>query len=128
MLAPSHSDYFSENTGHTIGGRDGTDADGDEAHGRALQAHIRNPILGIRLVEPVNDVKGKGVEGERGHERVSWGHTAVPPTSGPREQERGERYVDGLHEDLDTADEEMTPRASTLVAKTQLCPVYPPSS
>ncbi len=128
MLAPSHSNYILDNTGHAIGGN----ADSDEVHGRALQAHIRNPILGIRLVEPADDVKGKGVEGERG--RGAWAHTAVPPTSGPREQERGESRADGTHGDLDGEDEEMTPRASALVARTQVCiinallSIYPPFS
>ncbi|KAF4596043.1 hypothetical protein EYR38_007415 [Pleurotus pulmonarius] len=113
MLAPSHSNYLLDNTGHAIGG----DTDSDEAHGRALQAHIRNPILGIRLVEPADAVKGKGVEGERG--RGAWAHTPVPSTSGPREQESGASFADGPHGDLDAEDEEMTPRASALVAKTQ---------
>ncbi|KAL4257481.1 hypothetical protein AB1N83_012061 [Pleurotus pulmonarius] len=121
MLAPSHSNYLLDNTGHAIGG----DTDSDEAHGRALQAHIRNPILGIRLVEPADAVKGKGVEGERG--RGAWAHTPVPSTSGPREQESGASFADGPHGDLDAEDEEMTPRASALVAKTQTSSRISPS-
>ncbi|KAF9492336.1 hypothetical protein BDN71DRAFT_1217794 [Pleurotus eryngii] len=123
ILTPSPVDYlaaaFSEDTVRTIVGPyavdiHGNNGDGDGEGGgedRLLQAHIRNPILGIRLVQPSAsgagvDVKGKHPEAERGRGRVVWGSTDP---------------VDGVLPALD-ADSEMTPRPSGLAVKTQTSP------
>ncbi|KAF4580336.1 hypothetical protein EYR38_003232 [Pleurotus pulmonarius] len=100
---------------------DGIGIDGD---GRVLQAHIRNPILGIRLVQPpgsIPDVKGKSVEVERGRERGAWGQTEAP--SRPLAQ-GGSSYVNGGDPDSDS-DADMTPRPSRLIVDTS--PRMPPA-
>lgn len=120
MLTPPPSDYLAatllEDTVHTT---DDTDSDGGQW--KALQAHIRNPILGIRLVEPADDAKGKHVESERGRECVAWGRAAGSIASDPPEQGSGERSLDGLDSDLDAENEERTPKPSRLVVKTHVC-------
>ncbi|KAF7423924.1 hypothetical protein PC9H_009222 [Pleurotus ostreatus] len=131
ILTPSPVDYlaaaFSEDIVPTIVGPYGVDihgvnGDGDDgegnAEGRVLQAHIRNPILGIRLVQPSAsgagvDLKGKHAEAMRGRDRVAWG-----PADGVD--------VDGGLPALD-ADSEMTPTPSRLAVKTQMPPRASPN-
>ncbi|KAG9220204.1 hypothetical protein CCMSSC00406_0007101 [Pleurotus cornucopiae] len=105
-------------------GPDGIEIDVDGDHGRVLQAHIRNPILGIRLVQPSGtapDVKGKHVEVERGRERVAWGQTEA---AGRTLEQESNHYLDGGHSDSES-DADMTPRPSRLIVNTS--PRIPPA-
>lgn len=114
---------FSESTTDVsqIIGPDGIGIDDNGDHGRVLQAHIRNPILGIRLVQPsgtVPDVKGKRVEVERGRERVPWSQTEA---SGRTLEQGSNSHADGGYSDSDS-DPDMTPRPSRLIVNVSAIP------
>ncbi|KAF7419190.1 hypothetical protein PC9H_001776 [Pleurotus ostreatus] len=114
---------FSESTAdvsQTVG-PDGIEIDVDGDRGRVLQAHIRNPILGIRLVHPSGtapDVKGKHVEVQRGRERVAWGQTEA---AGRTLEQESSSHVDGGHSDSES-DADMTPRPSRLITSPRIPP------
>ncbi|KAJ8694264.1 hypothetical protein PTI98_009189 [Pleurotus ostreatus] len=131
ILTPSPVDYlaaaFSEDIVPTIVDPYGVDihranGDGDNGggngEGRVLQAHIRNPILGIRLVQPSAsgagvDLKGKHAEVMRGRDRVVWGPTHLVD-------------VDSSIPALG-ADSEITPTPSRLAVQTQMPPRASPN-
>ncbi len=105
-------------------GTDGMETDGDGDHGRVLQAHIRNPILGIRLVQPSGtdpDVKGKHIEVERGRERVAWGQTEA---SGHTLEQWSNSYINSSYTGSDS-DPDMTPRPSRLIVNVSALPHSP---